>query len=104
MTINNKEKKHYRAIGHKLKPLVIISKGMSENIEADISRALADHELIKIKLNVPDRSEKKKLAEKICTSNNAELIQLIGNIALILKAAKKPNPKLSNLVRHKNLI
>lgn len=103
MSTSNKEKKQYRAIGHKLKPVVIISNGLSDNVNAEISRALEDHELIKLKINVPDYNEKKQMLLNICDSNNAELIQLVGNIALIFRAGVKPSPKLSNLIRHQSL-
>lgn len=101
MSLNNKTLKQYRTIGHQLSPIVIISKGLSENINNEIERALKDHELIKIKVNTNDREAKKSLVEEICDNNHATLIQLIGHIALIFKAASKPNPKLSNLARHK---
>ncbi len=99
--LDNKQLKQLRTIGHNLSPIVIISNGLSENISAEINRALSDHELIKIKINTNDREAKKALAESICKDSNAELVQLIGHVALIYKAAKKPNPKLSNIIRHK---
>jgi RNA-binding protein len=100
MTSSAAEKKHLRRLGHNLKPIVTIaSKGLTENVGAEIDRALNDHELIKIKLSVGDRAAKKLLCDEICTSYSAQLVQSIGHILLIFKKSKNPNPKLSNLLR-----
>lgn len=103
MTLSSKQIREYRAIGHRLNPVVMIaSGGLSENVNAEIKRALGDHELIKIKLSVGEREVKQTLIEEICASQGAELVQVIGNMALIYRAAKKPNPRLSNLLRYRN--
>ena len=100
MTSSAADKKYLRRLGHNLKPIVTIaSKGLTENVGAEIDRALNDHELIKIKLSVGDRAAKKLLSDEICTSYSAQLVQSIGHILLIFKKSKKPNPKLSNLLR-----
>lgn len=101
MTIGNAEKKKFRAISHKLRPVIIIAdNGLTENIEKEINRALEDHELIKIKLAVGEKSDRKLLSDLICKQFKAECIQAIGNILLLYRAAKKPDPKLSNLKRN----
>ena len=49
MTLNNADKKRFRAIGHQLKPVITIAeKGLSENIQLELERALNDHELISL--------------------------------------------------------
>ena len=101
MSASNSDKKKFRTIGHQLKPVVIIAqKGLTENIKEEIDRALTDHELIKIKLLTSTRAAKKELMEVICSEFNAECLQSIGHIILIYRAAKKPGPNLSNLLRH----
>lgn len=93
------DKKHLRRLGHKLKPVVIIaSRGLTNAVNAEIDRALSDHELIKVKFSAGDRAAK-ILGEQICRSQNAESIQAVGNILLIFRRANKPNPRLSNLLR-----
>ena len=73
--------------------------GLSENVMSEISRALTDHELIKIKVLAEDRDERKTMIQTINSQNQSEIIQTIGNMALLYKAALKPNPALSNIVR-----
>ncbi|NKB33420.1 MAG: ribosome assembly RNA-binding protein YhbY [Pseudomonadales bacterium] len=100
MSISNADKKKFRTIGHQLKPVVIIAqKGLTENIKEEIDRALKDHELIKVKLVTSTRQAKQKLTEEICADYKAECIQSVGHVILIHRAAKKPDPKLSNLLR-----
>jgi RNA-binding protein len=102
MSLSQEQKKRYRTIGHDLNPLVTIAdKGLVETVLTEIDRALNDHELIKIKVNVADRDQKAALIQQACDQTGAQLIQSIGRVALLLRKAKKPNPKLSNLSRFK---
>ncbi len=98
--MDNSYKKQLKAVGHQLKPIVTVSeRGVSENIDAEIDRALEDHELIKVRISVPDREIRRDIGDEICANHKAELVQRIGNIILIFRAAQKPNPRLSNLLR-----
>jgi len=100
MTTSAQDKKHLRRIGHSLHPLVTVAgKGLTETVIAELGRALDDHELIKVELVVADRDAKKALISEICAQTNAELVQSIGHVALLYRAARQPNPKLSNLLR-----
>ncbi|MFT7131762.1 MAG: RNA-binding protein [Cyclobacteriaceae bacterium] len=98
--ISQKDKKRYRAIGHHLKPVVTLAgNGLSENVSNEITRALADHELIKIKVLAADREERNALITQILETQQATEVQKIGHMVLIYKAAAKPNPALSNILR-----
>lgn len=100
MLLTADRKKALRALGHNLKPVVTIAdKGLSANVCAELDRALRDHELIKIKLAVADRQLRHRLIDEVCTSCEAELVQSIGKVALVLRRADKPDPRLSNLLR-----
>ena len=100
MKLAPQEKKRFRTIAHSLSPVVTIAqKGLTESVSEEIERALTQHELIKIKIFAADRESRKALTLEICKAANAELIQSIGNVAVIFRAAEKPDPKLSNLLR-----
>jgi len=104
MTLTNTRKKYLRTLGHKLNPVVTVAdKGLSEAVIGEIDRALNDHELIKVRLTVADRDIKKSLIGEICTRLAADEVQVIGHILLLFRAAKKPDPKLSNLLREPGL-
>ena len=92
--------KRFRTIGHKLKPIVTIAgNGVSEAVINELNRAINDHELIKIRVNADDRDDRKNTISQISTLSETEVVQTIGNVALLYKPAKKPNPKLSNILR-----
>ncbi len=98
MSVPSAKKKQYRSIGHKLNPIVTVAgKGLSENVVAEINRALEDHELIKVKVAVSERETRTALVRQILTDCQAELIQEIGKIALILRESQKPDPQKSNI-------
>ncbi|QEQ97967.1 YhbY family RNA-binding protein [Neptunomonas concharum] len=100
MSLTPEQKKQYRTIGHNLNPIVTVAgKGLTENIQLEVDRALEDHELIKVKFAVGDREIKKQLIKELCTIVEATIVQEIGNIALIYRPSIDPNPKLSNLLR-----
>lgn len=92
--------KQLRAIGHKLKPVVTVAgNGLSDNVIAELERALTDHELIKIKLAVGEREAKATVTSEICERTGAQLIQSIGNVALLLRRTVDADPRKSNLIR-----
>ena len=100
MTSSNEDKKHLRRLGHNLKPVVTVAgNGLSETVNAEIERALTDHELIKVKLVADDRDSKKALTEAICADHKAELVQSVGHVLLLFRKSKTPDQRLSNLLR-----
>jgi RNA-binding protein len=83
--VNSADKKKFRAEAHTLKPVVMIGQsGLTAGVLAELEQALNIHELIKIKIRA-ERDERKLICEKICTATGAELIQTIGQIAVIYR-------------------
>lgn len=98
--LNNAELRQYRAIAHKLSPIVTVAgAGLSDGVLAEFERALSDHELIKIKVAVGDREERNTLIDQLCSTAGAALVQRIGNTATLLRRNPKANPRKSNLQR-----
>jgi len=101
MKLSTAEKKQYRAIAHNLNPIVIVGdKGISDALLEELNRALNDHELIKVKIAIGDRDDRQQMVDTMVEQTNAQLVQVIGKVAIILRKNKKPNPKLSNLLRN----
>lgn len=100
MPLSQQDKKRFRQIGHHLKAVLISGdKGLTESFLEELDRRLEDHELIKVKINAATREQRAELAQTLCQSSGATLVQRIGNIALLYRAAAKPDPKLSNILR-----
>ncbi|HCH32034.1 MAG TPA: ribosome assembly RNA-binding protein YhbY [Oceanospirillaceae bacterium] len=100
MKLAQSQKKQFRSIGHNLHPLVTVAgNGLSETVMAEITRALTDHELIKVKFSVGDRDVKNAMMADMCKQTGATLVQSVGNVALIYANNPDADPKKSNLER-----
>jgi RNA-binding protein len=97
--MNNKLKKGLRTIGHGLKAVVTVAgNGLSENVIAELNRALDDHELIKLKI-FGDKSERAEIVDSLKDIPDTAIIQVVGGMALIYRASREPDPLLSNIAR-----
>lgn len=89
MPLNGKQKRRLRALGHHLNPVVQVgSDGVTAGVIAAIEQALADHELIKVKID-DDREGRQAAVDAIVKGTGAHLAQLLGKTALLFKKRKK---------------
>ena len=104
-SITSSTRKKYRQIGHHLRPIVTVgNSGVTGGVIEETRRALRDHELIKVKLNIEKKTERDREVKSLSFSLDAHLIQLIGKNALLFK--KNPNAKsssLSNILKYDNV-
>lgn len=84
--------------------VTIASRGLAGSVVAELERALDDHELIKIKIVADDREQRKKLIDEVIKETNACRIQNTGNVLLVYRPAKEPDPVLSNLQRYDHIL
>lgn len=100
MSLSQAQKKAFRSIGHHLGPVVTVAEnGLSEGVMTELDRALTDHELIKVKLAVNDREIRRQAVDELAKAAHAEVVQIIGKMALLYRHNPKANPKLSNVAR-----
>ena len=59
--------------------------GLSDNVHTEIDIALGHHELIKIRVPGQEREDKKAMIDSICKKHQANLIQSIGNVAVLYR-------------------
>ena len=79
-----KQKRHLRALAHRLKPLVNLGKqGLSPETRREIESQLLDHELIKCKVLDSCPLSKKECAEEISKQTEIEVIQVIGKTLVL---------------------
>ncbi len=79
-----------KSVAHHIKPVIIIGKGgASEGLIAALDKSLSDHELIKIKFN-DFKDERKDLTESIAVRTGAEIVSLIGNVAVLFRQNEDP--------------
>lgn len=71
---------------HTLKPVVMIgNKGLTEAVQAEINRALDDHELIKIKIACGNSDDRLRIIQEICDIQKAQCVKKIGRIVAIYR-------------------
>lgn len=98
MAFSESQKKYLRGLGHALKPVVMVGdSGLTDTVRAEFESSLEHHELIKIRVKVGDRSERDNIILSLCESANAELVQRIGNMALVYR--ENPDKKRIRLPR-----
>ena len=85
--------KELRARAHNLNPILQLGeKGLTDAVVAEIDRALAAHELIKIRAAPLNRDEREVALASICERCGANAIQHIGKM-LIVYREKPEQPK-----------
>lgn len=90
--LNSKQKQILKGQAHSLKPVVLMgSHGLTEAVLKEIDLALKAHELIKVRIQADDRDEKNMIVSQICQNNQAELVQLIGNICVLYRENPEKN-------------
>ena len=91
MPLSETQRRHLKKLAHHLKPVVIVGNaGLTENVLAEIDNALAHHELIKVKINAADKTERQAIINKISEQTDAGWVLSIGHIAAFYRPAEKP--------------
>jgi RNA-binding protein len=84
--VNTTFKQTLKARAHHLKPVVLLGvKGLTEAVIEETEVAVKFHELIKVKLSGVEKDQRHQTALDLCARLHAELIQLIGNTAVIYR-------------------
>ena len=80
------ERKALKARAHKLEPIVQIgAKGLTGEVLAEIDRALAAHELIKVRAASLERDLRDQVLASICEKTKAEPVQQVGKIFVLYR-------------------
>ena len=75
-----------RGKAHHLKPLVLVGQsGVTPGVLAALEEALFVHELVKVRLRVSDRDERKKAILFLAEAVNAEIINKIGSTVVLFR-------------------
>jgi RNA-binding protein len=97
-TLSGKQQRHLRALAHGLDPVVIVGKeGASQGVLTATDQALADHELVKVRLPDLDRDERAQIAQQIAEGTEAALAGTVGRIAILYR--RHPSEPKINLPR-----
>ena len=85
--LSERQLRHLRGLAHALKPVIRLgSAGLSDAVVAEATRALHDHELLKVKAPGGDRAARDALFATLATRTGSTLVQRIGNVATLYRA------------------
>ena len=81
------QRKYLRGLGHRLQPLARVGNaGLSESFVAELDRALAHHELVKIRVpSGGDREGRDASIADLVTRLGATLVAKIGHVAVLYR-------------------
>ncbi len=98
--LTGKQRRHLRALAHPMKPIVQVGKdGIDDGLVAAVDQALADHELVKIKVGESAGVDRHTAAADLAAKTKSEVAQVLGNIVLLYRpdpddpTIKLPAPK-----------
>jgi RNA-binding protein len=93
--LTNRERAHLKARAHALEPVVHVGgSGVTDRLVAEVERALAAHELIKVKIASDDRPERVTIGDEICARTGATAVHRVGKV-LILWRPRPADPEQS---------
>ena len=95
MQLNEKQRRHLKGLAHPLKPVILMgNSGLTDAVVAETLRALADHELIKVRLPGLDREERDAALAALADRTGSALVTRIGHIAVLFR----PRDKVSRII------
>ena len=85
--LTGKQRRYLRGLGHPLSAVVTIGKdGLTEAVAAALDTALADHELVKVRIGKNALVDRRDAAGELAARTGAEVAQVLGNTVLLYRA------------------
>ena len=93
--LSEKQRRYLRGLAHPLSPVIRLGKeGLTEAVAKETTRALFDHELIKVKGPGGDRDARDALFATLAERTGSALVHRIGNVAVLYR----PRPDLKRML------
>ncbi len=90
MELTGKQVRHLRALGHHLKPVVMIGKNeINEEVVRSTEAALEAHELIKVKLQEGCDLDRREAADILSEKTDSAIAQILGKTFLLYRPSDK---------------
>lgn len=81
-----RQRQYLKGLAHALSPVVRVGKGrLSESVVAETKKALASHELIKVRIEVDEGAERRSIAAQLAEATDAHLAGTVGKIAILYR-------------------
>jgi RNA-binding protein len=92
--LTSKQRQFLRRLAHAVLPLVRIGKaGLTAGVVGETTSALQAHELIKVRIDVEDRGQRREVVRKLVTDTGALLVGSVGKVAVLYRA-REDDPRI----------
>jgi RNA-binding protein len=89
VTLSEKQTRYLRGLAHPLSPIIRLGKeGLTDAVVKETTRALHDHELIKVKAPGGDRDARDTAFTALAERTGSALVHRIGNVAVLYRPRK----------------
>src|SRR5687767_948397 len=81
-----KQRKYLKGLAHALSPIVRVGKaGATPAVVAETKKSLASHELIKVRIDVDEGTERRAIADNLAAETDSDLVGTLGKIAILYR-------------------
>ena len=88
--LGGKQRRHLRALGHHLSPVLHIGhEGLTDAVVAQANTQLDVHELIKVKVSESSPLTRHEAAEQLASATSSQLAQVLGRTFLLYRPREK---------------
>jgi RNA-binding protein len=92
--LTGKQKQFLKGLAHPLSPIIRVGKGgVSQALIEETKKTLEVHELIKVRIDVEDSTDRRGMAETLAHATDAQIAGAIGKIAILYRA-REENPEI----------
>lgn len=86
ISLTAKDRARLKARAHSLEPNVSVGHaGATKAVITEVDRALARHELIKVKVQLDDRDERKQVGDELAAGADAAVVHRVGKIVILFR-------------------
>lgn len=84
--LTSKQRRYLKGLAHPLSPIVRVGKsGVTDAVIAETKKSLHSHELIKVRVEIDDPTQRRATAEKLADATGASLPATIGKVAVLYR-------------------
>jgi RNA-binding protein len=91
--LSSRQRSKLAGLAQDLEPQIHLGKGgASDGIEGQLDKLLTDHELVKLRF-VDFKESRHELARELAERTGAELVRVIGNVAVLWRRSHHPEKR-----------
>lgn len=86
MHLTEEQSNYLRILGHTLTPVIDVGAGgVTESLRKELDKALADHELVKVRVRFGDKQRRARVFAELAPMAEACLVKEAGHVALLYR-------------------